>query len=626
MELATISSLLGLSRRAIEDIFDAAPIDPAQVRSPWVIGLLATLIAIACLICLGSGLLLMLHAHDDRFRSERMSATFTCRYDSSSRTIHIVPRHDISVAEDNSDSDPGYIGGFDLSLEEFVEIFDPVDEKILPGKDVDGWLDGLVKQRKVPLQLSFRIDPVKGRALFRRSRYRYPDLAEAYAGDIEPVSGTTHFTLRTLPHISLALHRFRPRYLTYHQYLTRFRFIMNPRRRAQVVYVSLMPDEKTMEFVSHSEEQEYQTTLLADYLARRLVRGTYMVRLDSRAMLMIDLRSQSNERYRAWVDDIRSDVIYFLTANSMEDRYAPLVGRVIHEKDEPIPPLAAYVREGRENALENLGRPNLSTQADDIDRNTWCEILTSAVHNRTYRIYFTPYFNIAGEEVGEPYMYLVEVAPFLARGQISGEAFFDECARFELLEPLFEGLAERIASHLPSSGRVRLVLPWKLGLIGDIIAAGFTQKLGNVDLYLAFSQYEIERYGGSRLDDAISKVNAEGIRTALLLDNRPPAIDDSTMRLFSLFLVESRFYSSPVTDMHARSNTMSTLVFLKPYGKPIALTNLGTSQETYFAIIHGVTCVSSDSLCPPSSILEPMLSQGRQTLAQMRAPRSIKKQ
>ncbi len=603
-------------------------LNPASLDKPYVI---VGICLVVFFFILGAVLFpIYLYFRRRKARHENLKTEiYFCSYEGGNEKIHVIPRHEITSKDDD------FIGGFDVSLDQFLRIFSIVDSDA--DMTVEDWLKGLLKQKKQPLVVSAHVALDEFGSVFPPSLQSYASRAILYGGedDVDPMDATAGFLISMQPSISRAVAHKRSRFLSYRQYLRTFRYLMKRGRRAQFIYVSLSPDAKAKKFLSGTEEQEYQTAKLGDYLARGLVKNTYLVKVDARSLMLIDLRPQPDPKYDARVNRVIEDVEFFLKVNSVEDRYTPTIGQTIYAPGKSIEsldiaPLAYYVSEARKDAEDNLANTIFLKPDSNTSTTSGREVRQSfirAIDDGTYRLYFNPYFTLNS---GDPYMYVLSIAPFFSYDagylNIDGEAFLEEAKRLNRLSSLLDSLAVRIAQRNVSGGRLRLVVPWKLGLIDDMLDSDFVQKIGNFDLYLSFSQAEIERYGGRRLEDQISRVNSEGIKTILSLNNRPPAVDDSTMKLFSMFEVRYRYSDSPVSDMRGRANTLSALSFLKPYNKPVALGGLTRGDETYFALIHGICCVSSNALCPPSSIFETLNSEGRDIISRINSARSIRKQ
>ena len=623
----TVRALADGVCRSIEDAFAGGKIDPEMAQKPWVIAVLSVLLALAIANCLAAAIYIIRDNFLKRFSAALLVQEYICQYDYTHNTVRIIPRQRLSKQGDAED-DREYVGGFDIPLSQFLEIFSTSDTCTTKGLKVETWLKGIARGSDQPHQLPVKLNPSKSKILFRKSRYPHPDNAILYEGKGETASGNALFTIRMMPHISRARRSNPSRFMTYPQFLAGFRKLMiDYGGRCQFLYVGLYPDEKARQFASERDEQEYQTSLIADFLARRLTRNSYLIKVDDRSILMVSLKSRSDESYDSRLKAVRDDVYYFLSFNSMEDRYTPLIGRTIHEKGAVIKPLADYVRKAREDAISRAGRSPVSGLDKDgpMNEEARMTLIENAMKNRTYKLYFTPFFSLDYSPDGSAYMYLMTMEPFLSRGELTQEQLVEECLRLDLFDEMADGVTERIRLRQPAGQRITILAPWKLGYTDALLKSEFQKKIGNADLCLSFSSREIERYGGEKLIDTISRVNSNGIYTALSMENRPPAIDSSIMQLFSIFIVQGDRGESPVADMHARANTLSTLNYLKHYGKPIALRGLENEGECYFAKIHGAACVSSDALCPPSSIFERLDERGQGIISKVNARIAVRR-
>lgn len=458
--------------------------------------------------------------------------------------------------------------------------------------------------------------------------------------DVDTDSKRVHLEMRLLPNYTLDFKRKKRRILRYDEYLRWFRAFIRQKQRICFVYVGLQPNPRAEFTPAVEREKEQLIVLLSDRIARRLSQKSYLIEVDNSSFMFVVINPGGDIACDKICSDIRNDVGIYLASNGMDDRYTPEVGKNIHQAKEPIQALAKYVEMSKEDALRSyLAIPQSLEKNQDPE--TFREIMERGIQNNTWRLYFNPYFDV---KTGVPYLYTVKLDPFLSTGPVNADLYLEAARKSGKMHDIFEKMAEiikvknKFPALFPGEKERKLCIPCRLSYCEEVLKSSLTDTGGAYRLYLGFYAGEVERYGGAKFDELLSRAEKLGILPVLLLSNKPPAIDDETMSKFELFLVEghSKAYPtgeaspgssvenfSPVTTIANRADTMTTLAYLKSYGKPVGLAGLERPEECVFALINGFSCVSSSALCQESSRFESLDLKGQDIIKKTNAKQTL---
>lgn len=576
-------------RRAIGDIFQEQPIDRETITAPWVGAVMGVLLGIMIVTCIVTAILVF-SRRSARRRSSRLDATtYHCTVNASEDTVKVLTYGHSSAVSEN--------GYFNFTIREFASIFTPASTV-----EIMAWFRRLSRQTDKVQLLDVTISSEGLKKLFGEDDLPHSRQAQLMWTGSDSVTGSSFVDLIICPNLSAALSaKPLPRYLSYRDYLRNLRWVLRRERSVQFIHISLNYNLESGLYERNDEAVGVLISRLAEYLSRMLLRNTYLVRVSPTSLMWVDVRPASAEVREKRVTDLAKDVLYFLKINNIEEQYTPLVGSSFYEGD-VLQPLGYYPQASERDARDRLARIAVGGEGiSSFEPAARREVIRRAIDDRTVRLYFTPCFMLS---TGEPAMYSVSLEPYISTGSIDSESFAAEVHRFGLTDRYLDCIADLASARLPKDKRVSLLIHAHIGSADALIRSGFNRRLKNADIWAVFSHSEIERFSGDKLREMIASINAAGIKTALSLENKPPIIDDSTLSLFSLFILGEHTEERQTADLTERIDTLSAIGYLKSYGKPIAMFGLSADEETYFALIHGISYVTSSGLGKPSSWIE----------------------
>lgn len=538
----------------------------------------------------------------------------------SNPTRHFLNRHDANVRYYYFDSRVGKITGFDSKdmgslktsdLSDFAKQFD-FGKGIGEGRRVADWLNALLKANSAPLYY-------RTSAFFNSHRQKKEILL--IVTNINREKGIVHFESRILPNISLAKYSssgdIRHHFLTYGDYLRRFRGILSRKRLTWFFYVGLVPNPQSIRFVSEKSQKDYIMTLLADRLAEHLFcKDGYIVLLDNLSMLFISFREFSDENAKRTGANIREMVLSFLLANGLEDHYSIKIGLSCHRENTSIKVLRDYVNESQEASEGDSGKGlppifDSSLKLSSVQDNRVTAI-KKIITKDMWRIYYKPIFNLIN---GFPVLYELKVIPFgYELGGNSIDDFLGSAWRYGLLKDLANRVIKDVMARANyTAASKNILVPMRLAYV-DTLSQFNAKWPSNIKLSLAFFEKDIAIYEGPKLQEILQTIGRLGIGVYLMLDGTG-GLDDKTVKMFSGLIIKRS--PGPVWTADDRLNTLVTINSLRKYGKPIAVNGLMSEDECYFVKAYGVDYAYSPALCPPSSYPETLDSDGKALIVRL---------
>lgn len=130
----------------------------------------------------------------------------------------------------------------------------------------------------------------------------------------------------------------------------------------------------------------------------------------------------------------------------------------------------------------------------------------------------------------------------------------------------------------------------------------------NIDLVLLFEEREINNNSSqlSVIDSYILGIKNEGIKVALLLDDKNLILTNDVYYKFDYFIIKALPQTEMRHDEKINLSIRSLAEQLLKFKKPIVATDLNSVADVEFTIKSGITLLSSDSIAHASEMILPV--------------------
>lgn len=579
------------------DYFGPNPVDKGLVGNPHVWGTFLGLgLAIILLALLAYGIARLRNPFHRYIKAHNTNIRYFT-YTSGKGSIYVFDKSDLSKSRV-------------ISVDRFLKDFDTTEDHA-KSRELKAWLDNhLAGKPGTPMFFSAKTKISSNKKQLMEVLLK--------VSSVNTEEGILHFESHMLANVSLAsaTNGFRKhgQILSYLDYLRNFRSYIIKKRPAGFFFLGLQADQNSSLYQANGLDQGATVQFLCDFLAKKLLPNQYLIPIhDSAALFFIDLRRLDYSGYKKEGYDLKEEMASFLSVNSIDDRYNPIVGCVIHNENDSVYPLKQYVIKAQAMAEEAYSSPDahqirvFESQENLFIATSNDELMDAMVSKGMFRIYYLPFFNL---ESGSPEAYLLELFPYGTDKFQDSLTFMEEAKRTGLLTALRDKAMVRVNARGTITERAKtVIIPMKISM-ADSFASGSVAPSPNLSIRFAFFESEVEKYSGPKLERMIKNVKAAGLGPLLIVGITPPSVSSEMMSLFAGFLVQPKDGRSGAKDPVSRVKTLSTLHYLSYYGKPVYMESINNEIECYFAKIHNISAVSSPKLCLMSSAMERLDLEG----------------
>lgn len=553
----------------------------------WFIAAVATVSGLTLIICLIGFLFIKLSKPTEKFLSKQDLNNRIVRLDYDEKNIYLVD----SKEPENSRSE---------TYEHFLKSFSTIDARKL-----DAFFDGLFdKKNSSPTGSFFVVD-----AHFSKDKGNKYQKSIIIVDSVNVQEKTIYFTSSLLPNITRCEMKQKNRkkyqgYMDYEEFLLSFRGILSRYKQAVFYLVTLKPIRPEGWNKNVTETTLYQ---LIDKVCLNITENRYIIKVDGSSFLFVDLNEMLPEEIESFGNKLFYDCESFLSMYSKKEEMITQVGVTMRKPGKPISPLKYYIDNARSIAVsayeDGKDEPVLYEkqviQNSQVDKDAAVDRI---LKNKTWRINFTPFFNIDNSEANN---YFIDLNVF-GEKDININEFLLACMSRKILDDALEEITESIERRIPDDGKpIHVVLPVKALLFHEcaLYFAYHPIKKASLSIGVLYSERSITEHDG--LKDNISMLNEKGIEVDLIFRKlNLPSIPKNNIELFDGFilLVDSSVAESRVNE--ERILLFSLMKYLESYDKKLMVLGVGTLEQLGLVAGRGADGVTCYELENASSRLE----------------------
>lgn len=555
-------------------------------QSPAMIAFLFLLFLLGLAGAIGSLIFICVTHPAKKFLKRRDVNDRHMRIDSAKKSVYLV---DTNVLHE----------GKTISYDKFLSSFDAMDARRLETL-VKNALGGKAKKDDFLALETVQTDQGK----------KKPQLVVFRLNAVDASSQAVFLTCSLLSNLSQFLRR-RKRFrrycgfLSYDDYLMRFRGILSREEQAAFYLVTLTSIHPE---IAGGGLGEYVLYRLMDHVAIQLQRNRYIVKVDEKSFLFVDLDKADEFSVKKFGEKLLEECESYLTLHSFREEFLVGMGITARFEGKPILPLKKYVDEARSAAVNAYRSPsevsNLFVDQKAVEEkggDASSQVVQRVLQNKTWRLSFTPLFPLNGDKVTT---YVMDCQLY-GEGRVRMVDYLLDAFRKGLLTQAVEELLGSAMKRIPSHRQINLIIPLHLRMLHESVRFfEKTQLPPGVSFLLGLVHDEAAPVDRDILNSDLDLSRAKGIPMVLIFQKLQfPTLYVKTLSKFDSFLVNVDGKEAENPFGKPRVALYSLLTYLEDFKKPVFVNGIASLEQA--ELVAGRNVAASTCLALQSSSSRP---------------------
>lgn len=359
------------------------------------------------------------------------------------------------------------------------------------------------------------------------------------------------------------------------------------------------------------------TIQLTNILTPYLKETRFLVSTDVNEMFIFDTTISTRSLFFSLANEIVRGIERYLIVNSLDDEFGVVLGAALF--DPTLKDIKIFISKCREMSQlaereDDMKVALYEENSNKISNSTSLlyNELSSIVHNRSFRYYFTPILSALDAEV---LYYDTKIIPY-GSSLSTLEEVIDVAQDVHLIAPVDEIIMNDILKPVKNSERVLLRV--SLSQLKEIVTR--IEDAKDKTFILALDQLSLSLFDDESTDflSLLEKARNVGFSLALAFNGVPTSpLDEDILRMFSAFILEESMTKGINTNERVRTDVRLMLATYSTYDKPIVVLGLKAISDLEVSLALGVKFFTCSAFANASSTLEVLEEKKRDRLIEL---------